>query len=113
MRDSAAIEQKIEDAIDDGDGPVLSVFCQQVDQRGVAAAVERACREGAIRNGKIQVARVSTLLDVGAVLVHTAGQGEPECHYHVNFEKMTSDTRATMFLGCFAEPEPNPWEGRR
>jgi hypothetical protein len=103
------ILEALQDAFDDGDGAVLSVFLG-VPAAGEerAAAVERTARSAGIRNGKIRLTTVRRLQDAGFTLVQDGSHGQPDCHYHVVFETPPDLGDAAAFEACFDEPVANP-----
>lgn len=105
---------KVNDAIEDGDGAVLSVF--------VAAplpgelwddVVRRICVEADVPHSKIQVSTVARLREADFVVVHAVGDGEAACHHHVHFAVPMTESQAACFIECFDEPILNPTGGKR
>lgn len=96
-RDSNNVRLKIEDAILDGDGPVLSAYCMNPAQ-SLSATIKTLCREGDIPHAKVQVARAGALRDQGFELTQWTRDGEPACHYHVDFGHNVDVQRIELFI---------------
>jgi hypothetical protein len=112
-RDPADVLEKVQDAIGDGDGPVLSVYVDvQRPGESVEDCVRRICTEADIPHGKIQVSRMGRL---GAKfkIVRDVDPGQASCHHHVDFESDVNLGAAQEFIDSFDEPIPNPTGGRR
>ena len=114
-RDPDSVLQKVNDAVRDGDEPVLSVYC------GVAGpdeteeeVIERVCREGDIPHGTVQVSTVGALSQGRPfVLTQETADGEPECHHHAHFGDGYDRDRAQDFIDRFGEPILNPTGGKQ
>jgi hypothetical protein len=111
-RDVAAIARKIEQAIDRGEGAVLSVF---IDSRHEGeshdAAVTRISREADVRYGQIQVSTLGKIEEAGLRVEHDVLDGEPPSHHHVHFDVPVAESQVRAFISCFDEPVPNPGRG--
>lgn len=106
-RDPDAVFRKLIDSIEDGNGP-LSSYCAERRASAVAQDVLRACTEGDIPHGQVQVGSVERLLAAGLVLEHDPAKGQGQCHYNVVFDDDPKITDAEAFIRCFDEPIPNP-----
>jgi hypothetical protein len=111
-RDVDVVARKIQQAIDRGDGAVLSVYIDS-RQEGEShdAAVARISREADIRYGSIQVSTLGRLQQAGFRVELDVLDDEPPSHHHVHFEVPVSDSQVHAFISCFDEPVPNPGRG--
>lgn len=104
----------IEDALTDGDGPVVSVYCgwPADSNESCASVVEAICREalvaGSLPHNKIQVAEASEVLALGVELVHDSSDGQASNHYHVTFQVPVTESQVQSFIEVFGEPILNP-----
>ncbi|WKT88780.1 hypothetical protein QYR02_15240 [Microbacterium maritypicum] len=109
FNDPELILEALEDAIDMGYGPVLSVFLGKLSENGdVDASVAAACKDGKVPHGKIRLTRVKNLRDSNFELTQDTSEGQPECHFHVHFPEAPTSVDASRFIGCFDEPIKNP-----
>lgn len=108
-RNPLNVGQMVQDNLDDGDGPVLSVF---VIEPGPGepreGAVARACHDGSIRHNKVQVALLGDLRAAGFAVADERADDEAYCHYHVHFEVPVTQSRVLQWIELFSEPIPNP-----
>ena len=111
VREASRVLAKIMDAIGDGDGPVLSVYCLEPEGRSTAEVVRRICELADVRYGKVQISTAGALRSAGLELVHSVADGEPECHYHVDFGDDVDELRVEAFIKCLQEPIVNPAKG--
>ena len=111
VREVSRVLAKIMDAIGDGDGPVLSVYCLEPEGESTADVVPRLCRLADVQYGKIQISTVGALRSAGLQLVHSVADGEPDCHYHVDFGDDVDELRVEAFIKCLQEPIVNPAKG--
>ena len=112
-RDPAVLLDKVTEAVADGDGPVLSVYCAEVTSLGVTSAVHDAVVCGDVAHGQVQVSTVGAMAGAGFDLTRHTADGEPECHHHVHFGNDLTTARAELFIACFDEPIPNPAGAKR
>ena len=59
VRDVATLKTKVEEAIEDGDGPVISVFCDVTRTDTEAMDLHELCAESDVVHTKVQVTTVS------------------------------------------------------
>jgi len=112
VRDAQLVLEKIMDAVADGDGPVLSVYCTEpVPGLTLMETVYKLCVESDLPHAKVQLAVAECLLAAGVGLVQWTAQGEPACHYHANFGDDVDASVVQRFIDCFSEPMPNPTGG--
>jgi hypothetical protein len=110
--DPDLILEVVEDAIDMGYGPVLSVFVGKIAAHdNVESSVRAACVDGSIPHGKVRFCHARELIDAGFELVHDTSAGQPECHFHVLFPEEPTSVDADRFIRCFGEPIKNPAKG--
>ena len=107
-RDPSAVLGKVIDNIADGVGPRLSVYCVERMGSTVAQDVLRACTEGDIPHGQVQVGTTQRLITAGFSIEHDPSDGQAACHYNVLFGNEPKITDAEAFIECFDEPIPNP-----
>jgi hypothetical protein len=112
-RDPQGILDKIEDAIADGAGAVLSVFCVAREGRDEASAILSACIGGDVPHKQILVTSAGALRQAGFGLEPDSSDGQPDCHHHVLFGGDLSIQRVEAFIACFDGPMPNPTGGKR
>ncbi|GAA1122896.1 hypothetical protein [Microbacterium aurantiacum] len=109
MADPAAVRLLIEDADEDGYGPVLSVFvADPALHGGHDAAVQHACLNGRIPHAKVRVARYADIADGDRVVVLDVSDGQADCHHHVVFPAVPTMVEIETFLALFEEPIQNP-----
>jgi hypothetical protein len=113
-RDATAVREKVLAAVEDGDGPVLSVY---VDRPGPAESpgecLARICSQAKIPHRKVQVSTVAQLIGAGFTVVHSVSEGEPSSHHHVHFvDRPIVEQWVQDFIECFAEPVANPTGGK-
>ena len=100
------------DALDDGDGPVLSVFAADPAAHGsVNSAISAACRGGQVPHRKVRVTQAGALRRLGFKLVQDSSDGQAECHYHVVFSGDPTIVEVQAFVDCFGDPIFNPAKG--
>ncbi|RHW25456.1 hypothetical protein D0Z08_19715 [Nocardioides immobilis] len=103
------VQRQLLDAIEDGYGPVLSVFLDDPRRdETVEQVILRVCRGAGILNGKIQISSVGTLVEAGFELVHDDSDGMHETHHDVVFPNTTDIQWCQAFVDSFSEPRPNP-----
>lgn len=113
-REPMSLLQQIEDNIADGDGPVLSVFIVEPEQeRSLEQALIKACHDGPVMHGQVQVSSLARVRRAGFLVVQEANEGEADCHHHVYFEEPVTYSRVKEWIECFDLPIPNPDPERR
>lgn len=113
-RDPTSLLQQLQDNIDDGDGPVLSVFIVEPNaERSAEQALVQACHDGPVMHGQVQVSSLGRLRSAGFLVVQEGNEGESYCHHHVYFEEPVTYSRAREWIECFDLPIPNPDPDRR
>jgi hypothetical protein len=110
QRDPSGVLMRVQEAIEDGDGPVISVSV------GTSAgprpdALHRISKIGMIPHKQIQYSTVEALTAAGLQLVPEQGDGEAPNHYHVVFSQPLQLSQAQAFVECFVGPIPNPTGG--
>lgn len=106
-RSATALTGAVQRALELGGRPVLSVFIID-NEDDFESAVLRACVEGPIVHGKVQVSTVGDLIDAGFQIADERDDDESECHFHVYFPTPVTDLASEAWLSCFGEPVPNP-----
>jgi hypothetical protein len=113
-RDPAILREHLFDAIDDGDGAVISVYVGEAEpSESIEQAVARICIIADIPHGQVQVSDRLTLESLGFTIVLDVDEGEPENHHHVVFREPLDDSQIQGFMDAFGEPIPNPIGGKR
>lgn len=113
-RDAEALKELIEDAVDDGDGAVLSVFCgTPLAGEAFEGTLQRICVAAGIPHGKVLVARAGDIWAAGVTLEWETDDGQAENHYHVRFDLPVEESQVHDFIACFTGPIPNPTGGKR
>ena len=114
IRDVETLKAKVEDAIEDGDGAVISVFCDvwRTGQHD-GATLAQLCAASDVVHTKVQVTTVRRLREHGFEPELAISNGEPETHHHVVLEEPVQESTLRAFIDCFGEPVPNPTGGKR
>lgn len=101
--------ESVEDAIDDGAGPVLSVYIGNArDGESREGLRLRLCLEADVPHRQIRETTVGRLSAAGITLVHSVAEGEPLCHFHILFAGIPSIVDLETLVNCFDSPIPNP-----
>lgn len=109
------LKTKVEMAIEDGDGAVLSVFCdvsRTVHEHPGMSLVE-LCIVSDVIHSKVQVSTVCRLEEAGFQLEADITDGQPHTHHHVLFEEPVQESTLSAFIQCFDEPIPTPSGGKQ
>jgi len=65
-RDAGTLREKVLEAVEDGDGPVLSVFCAVASRAETPhEMLRRICEDADIPHGQVQVSTVGRLVEAG------------------------------------------------
>ena len=108
QRDSHALYEKMLDNEFAGE-PVISVRWDEPRAgASLASHLERVCKEGLIKHGKIQTSTRQQVADAGFGFVEDASTGQAPLHYHVVFTSPATLEQAERFIAIFSEPIPNP-----
>jgi len=111
-RDPDGLRTKVMDAIEDGDGAVVSVFCTALEPGETTEdAIERLARAVNLPHGKISTSTAGRIRGRGLPLTRDASDDQGEFHYHVTFPEPVTFASCEGFLGTFGDPEPNPAKG--
>jgi hypothetical protein len=113
VRDVAKLRTKVEEAIEDGDGPVISVFCDVKKTDTEAMSLRELCAESEVVHGKVQVTTVSRLRAEGFEPILDISNGQRSTHHHVLLEEPVQESALQAFIDCFDEPIANPAGGKR
>jgi hypothetical protein len=114
VRDVETLKEKVEDAIDEGDGPTISVFCdvdRSEDDAGLS--FEELCAVSEIPNGKVQLSTGARLEEAGFRLVLDTSDDQARTHYNVIVAEPVQESELLRFIECFDEPIPNPKPKRK
>jgi hypothetical protein len=102
------------DAIEDDEGPVLSVYIGSTNPgESLDELTARLCIDADVPHKKIRRCTVQDLLNAGFKIEHSVTEGEPDCHFHVVFPASPSGVDVEKFIDCFDSPIPNPTGGKR
>lgn len=113
-RDVQSLMRLILEAVEDGDGPVLSVFCESpASGETFDHALRRLCDTAGIPHPKVLVARAGDVTAAGVTLVSDTDDGQPSNHYHAVFHLPMEESQLQRFVACFDGPVPNPTGGKR
>lgn len=108
--DIDTIRQLLEDSVEDGFQPVLSVFAEVRDvSEPVVLAAQRIARTAQVRNTKIQTSTASALAAEGFTLVNEFEVYEHPSHHHVYFDWPIRDDQLQNFIDCFEQPVPSEY----
>jgi hypothetical protein len=114
IRDTAGLKRKVDMAIEDGDGPVISVFCDiQRSDDDPGMSLEALCRVSDVVHSKVQVTTTARLSDQGFTLVSDVSDGQPSTHHHVVLHEPVQESTLQAFIECFDEPVANPTGGKK
>lgn len=113
-RDPDDLVERIEDAIADGYGPVLSVNCgHPEDDETVTDSLRRICAVAGLPHGTVQVARYERIKALGITLTSDTSEEQAENHYHAWFGVPVAKSQVQDFIVCFDGPIPNPTGGKQ
>jgi hypothetical protein len=114
VRDPQTLYRKVQEAVEDGDGPVISVFCDvsRTDETAGMSLTE-LCGVSLVVHTKVQVSMVSRLQACGFELVRDVSNGQPFTHHHVVLAEPVQESVLGEFINCFDEPAPNPAGGMK
>jgi hypothetical protein len=109
-----AVREKVLAAVEDGDGPVLSVYVDHPrPAESPGECLARICAQAQIPHRQVQVSTVAQLIGAGFTVVRAVSEGEPSSHPHVHFgDRPMLEQRVQDFIECFAEPVANPTGGK-
>lgn len=113
VRDVDTLRSKIEDAIEDGDGAVISVFCDVKRTDTEAMSLRELCAESEIVHTKVQVTTVSRLQAQGFEPILDISNEQRFTHHHVVLDEPVQESALQAFIDCFDEPVANPAGGKR
>lgn len=112
-RDAEDIQDKVLAAVEDGDGPLLSVWCTDIAPGETRdQALSRLCTEADFPHKKVQVGTLGSVRAAVAGLYQDSSEGEPESHYHVLFTEDVTLSEVEVFISSLGDPEPNPTGGK-
>lgn len=113
-REVHSLVEKLEEAVEDGYGPILSVFCgNPAGGESQEETMHRICTEAGLPHPKIQVAHTRDLSALGLVLEWDTSDGQARNHFNVRFHLPVEESQVHGFISCFDGPMPNPTGGRR
>lgn len=97
------------DAVDEGQEPVLSVFCDNKHETGdLHEVLYRIASTGDIPHGKVSVTTAGKVRGLGLTLEHDPSNGQSDNHFHIVFPVEPSIIEVRELIGVFSEPFPNP-----
>lgn len=112
-RDVEALKSKVEQAIEDGDGAVISIFCDTTRTDTEAMSLHELCAVSEVVHSKVQVTTVSRLRKQGFEPILDISDGQRFTHHHVELTEPVQESTLQAFIDCFDEPEANPTGGKR
>ena len=114
VREPQTLYRKVMEAIEDGDGAVISVFCD-ITRSDQAAGMSLAelCAASSVVHSTVQVSTVSRLEAAGFELASDVSDGQPFTHHHVVLKEPVEESALAVLIGCFDEPVPNPTGGMK
>lgn len=99
------------DAIDEGQEPVLSVFCdRRAEGEDMLKTIFRIASTADIPHGKVSATTVGKIINLGLKLEYDASNGQSENHFHIVFPAEPSIMEVRELIGVFSEPFPNPYK---
>ncbi len=108
-RDVEDLRQKVDIAIEDGEGACLCVFAD-VDKsdEGPGMTLRDLCHESGIPHGQVQLSTAAVLAEAGFNLeLDTSGE-QARTHHYVTLREPVEQSQLLQFIECFDEPVPNP-----
>jgi hypothetical protein len=95
VRDVATLKTKVDEAIEDGDGAVISVFCDAKRTDTVAMTLAELCAESEVIHTKVQVTTVARLQAEGFEPILDVSNGQRFTHHHVVLDETGARIQAT------------------
>ena len=102
-RDVQSLKDKVEDSIEEGDGPNISVFCD-VDaflDHNVGMSLEELCTVSEIPHGKVQLSTARRLEAAGFHLVLDTSGDQARTHFNVTVAEPVQESELSRFIECF------------
>lgn len=113
-RDVGVLRTKVDEAIEDGDGAVISVFCDSKrNDAEPGMSLHELCAESEVVHTKVQVTTVSKLREQGFEPILDVSGGQRFTHHHVVLAEPMQESELQAFIDCFDEPVANPTGGKR
>lgn len=113
VRDPATLIQKVDEAIADGDGPVISVFCDvSRTENSTGRNLHELCADSEVVHSQVQVSTFGRLA-AHFQLVQDVSDEQPETHHNVILTEPVQESEIWAFISCFDDPIPNPAGGKR
>lgn len=113
VRDVATLKTKVDEAIEDGDGAVISVFCDVNRTDTEAMTLAQLCAESEVIHAKVQLTTVARLQAQGFEPILDISNGQRLTHHHVVLAEPVQESTLQAFIDCFDEPVANPAGGKR
>lgn len=113
VRDVETLKPKVEDAIEDGYGAVISVFCDVNRTDTEAMTLAELCVQSDVAHTKVQVTTVARLREAGFEPILDTSEGQRLTHHHVALAEPLQESALQAFIDCFDEPVANPTGGKR
>ncbi|WAC54256.1 hypothetical protein [Gordonia sp. SL306] len=113
IRDAEILGVRVENAVRDGYGPVVSVFCD-VDRSASASGMTlfELCIVSRIPHSTVQLTTVSRLAEQGFELELDTTDGQARTHHQVTMTWPVEQSELARFVACFDEPILNPTGGK-
>lgn len=99
-RDVETLKTKVEEAIEDGDGAVISVFCDVKRTDTEEMTLMELCDESEVIHGKVQVTTVGRLREQGFEPILDISNGQRFTHHHVTLAEPVQESTLQAFIGC-------------
>src|ERR1700677_1024023 len=101
-RDVGTLKTKVEEAIEDGDGAVISVFCDSKrSATDPGMSLHELCAESEVVHTKVQVTTVSRLREQGFEPILDVSNGQRFTHHHIGLAEPVQESQLAAFIGCF------------
>ena len=113
VRDVETLREKVDEAIEDGDGAVVSVYCDLNRTDTDEMTLAELCAASEIKHSKVQVTTVARLQAAGFEPILDTSDGQLFTHHHVALEEPVQESTLRAFIDCFDEPIANPAGGKR
>jgi hypothetical protein len=113
-RDVETLKGKVNETIEDGDGAVISVFCdasRTEDTEGMS--LHELCAESEVPHTKVQVTTAARLREHGFEPILDISDGQRFTHHHIELAEPVQESTLRAFIDCFDEPVANPTGGKR
>jgi hypothetical protein len=108
QRDSSVIVTGLQQVVDDGGSPNLSVYAADPFPGDVLVTVAWLVKESQIPHTNVQVSTIGRLRASGFEILEVRRPDEPTCHYEYSFSLPLDQYEVRRWISCFNDPIPTP-----